>query len=288
MKNYAKFGPSGHSASFAADGLKSTLQMPSWLAEKGLELFEYSFGRGVHISTQSAAEIADEAQNYAVEISAHAPYYINFASTEAEKAQKSINYILTSLKVLRAFKGRRCVFHAGAEGKQPRNEAFARVLDMLAQTVQAVKDAGYSDMILCPEAMGKQAQIGTVEEVIQMCMLDDNLYPCIDFGHVNALTGGSLKSEDDFRRIIDRLFDTLGEEKTKNMHVHFSKIQYGAKGELRHLTFADDIYGPDFLPFANVIVRYGLCPHVLSESAGTQSEDAMEMKRVYLQNLKNN
>ena len=70
----------------------------------------------------------------------------------------------------------------------------------------------------------------------------------------------------------------IGEEKTRNMQVHFSKIQYGAKGEIRHLTFADDVYGPDFEPFAEVIVKYGLTPHILSESAGTQAEDAARMR----------
>ena len=70
------------------------------------------------------------------------------------------------------------------------------------------------------------------------------------------------------------------------MHVHFSKIQFGAKGEIRHLTFADNIYGPEFEPFAEIIVKYGLAPHILSESAGTQAEDSAFMKKVW-QNLAN-
>lgn len=277
----AKFGPSGHSESFANDGLTSTMEMPKWLSDKGLDLFEYSFGRGVRISDKTASEIGAEADKFNIEISVHAPYFINFASVEQEKADNSIRYILQSLAALRGFRGSRCVFHAGAEGKQLRREAFARTLDMFAKALDIIENEGYSDLIVCPEAMGKQAQIGTVDEVIALCRLKDNVYPCIDFGHVNALTGGGLKTEEDYQRIVDKLFDGVGETKTKNMHVHFSKIQYGAKGEIRHLTFADDIYGPRFEPLCNVIVKNSLTPHILCESAGTQAEDAKFMQDIY-------
>ena len=107
-------------------------------------------------------------------------------------------------------------------------------------------------------------------------------YPCVDFGHINALYGGSLRTASDFEDIVKKLLDGLGEKKTGNMQVHFSKIQYGAKGEIRHLTFADDVYGPEFEPFAEIIVKYGLTPHILSESAGTQAEDSAAMRDIWL------
>ena len=134
--------------------------------------------------------------------------------------------------------------------------------------------------------MGKQAQIGTVDEVIKLCQLAPNVYPCVDFGHVNSLLGGALKTADDFQRIIDAMFDGIGEEKTKHMHVHFSKIMYGAKGEIKHLTFADNVYGPEFEPLCEVIVKNNLTPHILSESAGTQMLDSLYMKNCYLQAIK--
>ena len=154
---------------------------------------------------------------------------------------------------------------------------FAKTLELIAETPE------YADLLVCPETMGKQAQIGTVEEVIELCKMGQNVYPCVDFGHVNSLYGGILKTANDFETIVKKMIDGIGEEKTKNMHVHFSKIQYGAKGEIRHLTFADDVYGPEFEPFAEIIVKYGLTPHILSESAGTQAEDAASMRDIWLQ-----
>ena len=68
----------------------------------------------------------------------------------------------------------------------------------------------------------------------------------------------------------------------KHFHVHFSKIMYGAKGEIKHLTFEDEVYGPEFEPLARVLCDLKLEPYIVSESDGTQAEDAAEMKRVYL------
>lgn len=277
------FGPSGHSESYAAEGLTSTADMPRWISARGLDIFEYSFGRGVRVSTATAAAIGEKCDEYGVEMSVHAPYFINFASPEPEKAQNSVNYILSSLKVLKAFGGERCVFHAGAQGQDSREAAFARTKEMFARTLELIaEEPDYADLIVCPETMGKQAQIGTVEEVVELCRLGENVYPCVDFGHINALYGGSLKSARDFEDVVKKLLDGLGEKKTKNMQVHFSKIQYGAKGEIRHLTFADDVYGPEFEPFAEIIVKYGLTPHILSESAGTQAGDSAAMRDIWL------
>lgn len=38
-----KFGPSGNSDSFYKEGHKSSLEMPEWLHNMGLDAYEYSF-----------------------------------------------------------------------------------------------------------------------------------------------------------------------------------------------------------------------------------------------------
>ena len=76
--------------------------------------------------------------------------------------------------------------------------------------------------------------------------------------------------------------EVLGDDKARYMHCHFSKIEWTAAGEKRHLTFADTLYGPDFEPLAEALVRDGLCPRIICESAGTMAEDALAMKQCYL------
>ena len=155
------------------------------------------------------------------------------------------------------------------------------LMKRLDVVMQLKHEYGYDDMWLCAETMGKKSQLGDLSEVIRMCKNYDTLLPCIDFGHLNARDQGVIKGYDDYKRIIDALADGLGDFKTKNMHVHFSKIQYGDKGELRHLTFDDDKYGPDFEPLMRVISDYKLEPYIACESAGTQTMDALAMKNYY-------
>lgn len=277
-----KFGPSGNSESFFNDGNKSTSEMPKWLSAKGLDLFEYSFGRGVSITEPTAALIADEAKKYKIELTVHAPYYINLATPDSEKASNSFGYILQSLKALKWFGGQRCVVHCGSEGKMPRGESNNLIKERLKTFVSIKKEAGFENLLLCPETMGKLAQIGDVAEICEFCNIDNSFYPCIDFGHINSREGGSLKTSANYERIIKFMENTIGAEKTKNMHVHFSKIEYSKKGEIRHLTFEDKQYGPEFEDFAPVIVKYGLTPYIICESAGTQAEDAQFMKNIFL------
>jgi deoxyribonuclease-4 len=158
----------------------------------------------------------------------------------------------------------------------------------MKEFIEELDNDGMLDGIyLCPETMGKLMQIGTVEEIIKLCELNEHLLPTFDFGHINSRTGGSLKTKDDYKKIFTLCKEKLGEERTKNCHIHFSKIEYGAKGEIRHLNFDDMIYGPDFEPLAQCIVEMGLTPHIICESAGHQAEDAQFMKKNY-QNTRQN
>ncbi len=83
---------------------------------------------------------------------------------------------------------------------------------------------------------------------------------------------------------IDRLgfmISELGYDRVKHFHVHFSKIMYGGKGEIKHLTFEDDVYGPSFEPLAVALKTLKLEPYIICESAGTQSDDTLAMKDIY-------
>ncbi len=276
-----KFGPSGNSESFYAAGHEHTEESAAFVREYGLDCFEYSFGRGVQMTEKKAASIRRAFEEAEVEISVHAPYYINFANPDEEMAAKSCGYVLESARAARAMGGRRIVFHPAAQGKDARSAAVARTADRLKVLRDAIYESGLEDMIYCPETMGKIAQIGTVEEITAFCEIDPVFTPCVDFGHVNAREQGSLKTARDYRDRLEYMLERLGYARMKHFHVHFSKIQYGAKGELKHLTFADTVYGPEFEPLAEVLHELALEPYLVSESAGTQIEDARTMKDIY-------
>lgn len=280
-----KFGPSGNSASFYAMGYKHTAEAPEYLKKFGLDCFEYSFGRGITLSKEKAEEIGAAFADAGMEISVHAPYFINFANPEEEAAQKSYGYVLNSARYLKHFGGSRLVFHPAAQGKQSRTEAVERTADRLKTLRDMIYENGLQDIMYCPETMGKLAQIGTLEEVVEFCKIDKIYTPAIDFGHINAREQGSLKTVEDYKSRLEYAIGELGYDRMKNFHVHFSKIMYGGKGEIKHLTFEDAVYGPQFEPLAIALKELGLQPYIVSESDGTQAEDAKAMKDIYFNTL---
>ncbi len=276
-----KFGPSGNCELFYAEGNKHTEQAAEFCVKYKLDCYEYSFGRGVHLSESKAISIGEAFSKANVEISVHAPYFINFANPSDEAAQKSYGYVLDSAKFLKLFGGERLVFHPAAQGKATREEAVKKTCDRLKILRDYIYLNGYENLKFCPETMGKIAQIGTLKEVVEFCKIDKCFTPAVDFGHINAREQGSLKTVADYQSRLEYMIAELGYERVKNFHVHFSKIMYGGRGEIKHLTFEDDIYGPEFEPLAIALKNLKLEPYIVSESAGTQAQDACEMKRIY-------
>ena len=276
-----KFGPSGNSESFYAEGYSHTEEAAAFVKKRGLDCFEYSFGRGVRMSEEKAISIGEAFQKEDVEISAHAPYFINFANPDDEMAAKSYGYVLDTANALKRMGGKRVVFHPAAQGKASREEAVALTEERLKILRDYIYLNSMEDMIFCPETMGKLAQIGTVEEVVRFCKVDSVYTPCVDFGHINAREQGSLKTVNDYKTRLEYMIAELGFERMKHFHVHFSKIMYSVKGEIKHLTFEDEVYGPDFEPLAIALKDLKLEPYIVSESAGKQAEEALYMKKIY-------
>ncbi len=276
-----KFGPSGNCESFYAEGFSHTEESAAFVKKRGLDCFEYSFGRGVRMSEDKAISIGEAFQKEGVEISAHAPYFVNFANPDDEMAAKSYGYVLDTAKMLKLMGGKRVVFHPAAQGKAAREEAVALTEERLKILRDYIYLNDLQDMIFCPETMGKIAQIGTIEEVTRFCKVDSVYTPCVDFGHINARERGSLKTKEDYKSRLEYMIAELGFERMEHFHVHFSKIMYSAKGEVKHLTFEDTEFGPEFEPLAVALKELSLKPYIVSESAGTQAEDALYMKNRY-------
>lgn len=279
-----KFGPSGNSQAFFDAGYTKSEDSAKWVKNLGLDCFEYSFGRGVNMSDAKAVELAAAFRDAGVEISVHAPYYINLANPDEEMAEKSIGYIINSAKKVMLLGGNRVVFHPASQGKATREEAVRLTKTRFLALCERIYAEGLEKVKFCPETMGKLAQIGTVEEITEFCKTDVVFTPCVDFGHVNAREQGSLKTEEDYERLLRYMTDGLGYERMKSFHVHFSKIEYSARGEIRHLTFDDTVYGPEFPPLAATLKKLGLEPYIVCESAGTQDIDAVKMRKIYYNN----
>ncbi len=281
MRDIAIFGPGGNCEEFYNHGYKSSLKIPQWLFNNGLSAYEYQCGKGVKISEDSAVLLGREAEKFGIALSVHAPYYISLSSIEEEKRQKSVEYILTTLFIAKKMGAKRIVVHSGSCGKITRLEALNLAKDTLKKALIEADKKGYSDIFICPETMGKVNQLGNVSEVAELCSIDERLIPTADFGHINSQTIGGLKTISDYEKVFDIFKNKLGEYRTKNMHIHYSRIEYTNQGEKKHHTFAEKEFEPEFSPIGEIIAKRGYTPVVICESAGTQTMDSIELKKIY-------
>lgn len=255
--------------------------MPKWLSEMGLNAFEYSFGRGVRLKQDLGRRIGLEADRYDIRLSVHMPYFINLTADEEEKRQKNFGYFLDSLRAAKALGATRAVFHPGSTGEN-RRDSLVNAQSLLMRIIAAVDEAGYGDIALCPETMGKLNQLGSLEEIIELCSLDDRLIPTIDFGHLHSRSLGGIKTKQDYAAILDALENGIGKERADKIHVHYSRIEFTKGGEKRHHRIVDEQYGPEFEPLAQLFFERDMEPTVICESRGTMAEDAKTMLEMYL------
>ena len=272
------FGPAGSDDEMSAKKIKS-IQIPEYLKNKGLDAFEYPFTRGVNLSKETATLLRDEFQKNNIALSVHAPYFINLGQVDPVKVQNSFSYLLASVERARDLGADRVVFHPASLTSQTREVAFSNTYENTKMLVDLVKENGYDDIFLCPETMGKHGQIGTYEEIAKLCEIDPIIIPTLDFGHINSFTTGGLNSVEKFEEILDLFVNKLGR---KEIHIHFSPIEYGAKGELKHLTIETDPgFGPDFKLMIDALRKFDANFRIISESRGMQVSDSIIIKKYY-------
>lgn len=277
----AFFGPAGNSESFLSLKGHSTQAAPGWLSGLGLDAYEYQCGRGVRIGGRAAARLGGEARRHRIALSVHAPYYISLSNGAPERVASNISYILQSAGAAAEMGAARIVVHAGAAKAENRREALLNARRCLNLALGRMEEEGLSGVTVCVETMGKVNVFGALPEVLELCASDGRLLPCVDFGHLYARSLGALKTGEDFAEVFDSVEKSLGPARAKRMHIHFSKIQYGERGEIRHLNFSDEGFGPPFAPAAEIMRERGYTPVVICESRGMQAEDALFMKKVF-------
>jgi deoxyribonuclease-4 len=237
----------------------------------GLDALEVQFGRSVNLSVEKARQAAPRARELGIALSAHAPYYINFNSDEANRA-KSEAWLLSSLRSTDALGGRIVVVHAAAYMGRPPEAATAAVVKGLKRVRRVVEDEGLAPVIGL-ETMGKVGSWGTLKEIKTVMDEVEGAEPVPDFAHLHARGQGSLKTEDDFHAALGNALDLL----PGRLHCHFSCIEYTAKGEKRHLPL--EAKDPDFELLCRALQRSVREVTIICETPDP-SRDAGTMKRM--------
>ena len=211
-----KFGPAG------LGGVKEAISNLEEYHKLGLRACEIAFTYGVYIKEQKDAEaIGKKAKEMGISLSIHAPYWINLNSPEKDKVEKSKERIIACLKVGTWLEAKRVVFHPGYYSKFGKKETYKKIKNEILEIQKVRKEKNYTPK-LAPETTGKINVFGSVDEIAQL-VGDTKCSFCIDFAHILAREKNYL-----FKETLSKL------GKGKEMHIHFSGIVYGEKGEKHH------------------------------------------------------
>jgi deoxyribonuclease-4 len=243
--------------------------------ELGLDCLELAWVRSVRVLPASCEAIRAQAEGSGVALSVHAPYFINLNadSTEWPKSRKRI---MDAAHFGNLAGATDIIIHPGSYFGQPPAEVLRVAIPRLKGCVKELRDQG-NPAILRPEVMGKPALLGSLEDVLAMSAEVEGVLPCVDFAHLHARTG-ALNSYEEWLRSLDSIQSALGRDGLQRMHIHLSGIEYTAKGERKHLSFAEgDLVYPQFLA---ALHARGCAGRILCESPILE-EDAILLRNTW-------
>lgn len=285
MADRPRFGPAGVPTAFRE--LKRPIEeVPKFLKKEGLSAFEYQavrWGPKPQMKKETAEKLGLNATQHDIWLSLHGSYFINLCG-KVETVEASKKRLIACVTAASWMGAHTVVFHPGFYGVRTPKDALQCCLKAMNEVAETMKSLGMTHVCLAPETTGKPSQLGSLDEIIMLCEKVELTLPTIDWSHIHAREKGKLKSVDDFREVIDKIEKRLGSEIVKNLHCHYTRVEFTEKGERRHHTMDELEYGPDFETFAVLIAELDLKPVIISESP-ILDVDSLKMQDIVLKEL---
>lgn len=256
--------------------VSTTLAALDHIKRLGLDCLEVEFVKGVKMGNETAAVIGKKASDLGIQLSVHAPYYINLNSKKQGTRLASQEHLLSSARLARILGARNLVFHCGYYGHETPEMAFQNIKAALRNIVSILRSEG-NPVILRPETMGKKTQFGSLDEILALCREVDGLLPCFDFSHLHAREAGE-NSYRLFSHILRKAEKKLGRAATSDMHIHIAGILYGERGEIKHLDLDKSDF--NFGGLLKALQDAGAAGMVICESPNLET-DALMLKDLY-------
>jgi len=256
---------------------RNTLNGVAYVRELKLDAMELEFVRMINISKEIAPKVKETAKKNDVVLTCHAPYYINLSSHEKAKARASVGRVLNSARIANLCGAFSVCFHAAFYQKDEPKKVYDNVRDAIEEITKTLKDEG-NDIWVRPEITGKASQFGSITEILKLSAELDDVMPCIDFSHLCARENGKINSYDEFSKILEEVEKVLGKKGLENMHAHVSGIEYGEKGERKHLVLKDSEFR--YKELLKALKEFKAKGVVICESPNIE-EDALLMQKEY-------
>jgi len=243
--------------------------------ELGLGAMELEFVRGIHMSEETAKEVAKAAKKLGIALSVHAPYFINLNSREKEKVSASRKRIMESARIGEKAGAEIVTFHPAYFQGEEKKKVLEKVAGEIAGMADEIRSNGW-EISLAPETTGRETQLGSLEETLEMCKRVRGVLPMVDFAHLHARSNGRFKAKKDFIEAIE----CIPKKYLANLHMHASGIRFSEKGERNHLDMQDEGNSFNYQWFLEALREKMVSGKVICESPSIEG-DALLMKKYW-------
>ena len=244
------------------------------LNEMNLDGLELEFVRGVRISDKSRKAVGTTDKV----ITAHAPFYVNLNAREEEKVEASVQRIIETADVTNSLGGYSITFHAGFYLGQDAELVYNNIKSQIKIITDTLAESN-NKIWIRPETTGKATQWGDLEEIVRLSKEFETVLPCVDFSHLHARYNGISNTYDEFCAIFDKIGTELGDYALENFHAHIAGIEYGAKGEKKHLNLEESDF--NYKDLLKAFKKFDVKGAVICESPNIE-DDAKLLKDYYL------
>lgn len=244
------------------------------LDEMNLDGLELEFVRGVRISDKSREAVSTTDKV----ITAHAPFYVNLNAREEEKVEASVQRIIETADVTNSLGGYSITFHAGFYLGQDAELVYNNIKSQIKIITDTLAESN-NKIWIRPETTGKATQWGDLEEIVRLSKEFETVLPCVDFSHLHARYNGISNTYDEFCAIFDKIGTELGDYALENFHAHIAGIEYGAKGEKKHLNLEESDF--NYKDLLKAFRKFDVKGAVICESPNIE-DDAKLLKDYYL------
>lgn len=243
-----------------------------------LDGMELEFVHGVRMSPPNRELVKKISKEKNMVLTAHGPYYINLNSKEEEKIAASITRVLDTARMGKELDAYSVTFHAAFYMGMKPEDVYKQVEKAMAEICKTLDEEG-NDIWVRPETTGKATQWGDLEEIVKLSKDFKQVLPCVDFSHLHARTNGLYNTYDEFCKIFETIGNNIGAYALENFHAHIAGIEYGPKGEKKHLMLKEsDMNYTDLL---KAFKKFDVKGVVVCESP-IMEQDAVLLKDYYL------
>jgi deoxyribonuclease-4 len=241
------------------------------VSELGLNCEEIEFVRNVYMNQKKAEEVGKLAKDLNVQLTVHAPYFINLLSEKKSTIEASKKRVLESLDRAERMGAEVVVVHAAYYGSLTKEKAFEEMKKATKEILESMKEQGIKNTLLAYETMAKESQFADLDELLRLVreMKSKQLSICVDFAHLYARNNGKI----DYSSILEKLKDF------DHIYSHFSNMKYNLNTKKFIDVHVPIDSHPPFKPLAEEILRRKMDITIISESPVLE-QDSLKMLKV--------